>query len=138
MSIKSKLARLKDFVNSTTKTEKEVLNKYVNQDKIKQLLLESKHIDDRIMITELGSYCNIIMRKRRIDVFIAELEPVNLNDIGVQDKFTGSNFGFIKIWPSQADLTILLENDKIKVEQHQSIGDVDELIEHLDSMLFSN
>ena len=138
MSIQSKLTRIKQASDHEINAQ-EVLNEYFNQDKIKQLLLDSKDLEESAIIIESGEHCQITLSKCRIEVYISRMNLVRLSDIKVYDLLNGSNFGFIKTWPSTSDLTVSLENDdSVKIEYHESIKNIDGVIEDLEDLLFSS
>lgn len=134
MSIQSKLTRIKQASEHDINAQ-EVLNEYFNQDKVKQLLLESKDLKDKY-ITESNSDYQVVLSKCRIEVYMARLNLVCIADIKVYNRINGPNFGFINTWSTESTLTASLEDDKVKVECHEQIKTAEEVIEFVDALLF--
>ena len=137
MSIQSKLNRIKQASDHDSNAQ-EVLNAYFDQDKIKQLLLESKDLDESAVIIESGDHCQITLSKCRIEVYMARLNLVRIADIKVYNRMNGPNFGFIKTLSTESTLTVSLEDDEVKVEYHEQIKNAEEVIEFVDALLFDD
>lgn len=135
MSIQSKLARIKQ-ASSHENNSQDVLNEYFNQDKVKQLLLESKDLDGSALIVESDENCQITLSKCLIEVYMARLNLVRIADIKVYNRINVPNFGFINTWSTESTLTASLEDDKVKVECHEQIKNAEEVIEFVDALLF--
>lgn len=135
MSIQSKLTKIKQASKHEINAQ-EALNEYFNQDKVKQLLLESKYLDDSALIVESDENCQITLSKRRIEAYMARLNLVRIADIKVYNRINGPNFGFINTWSTESTLTVSLEDDKVKVEYHEQIKNAEEVIESVDALLF--
>ena len=68
----------------------------------------------------------------------SDLELIRIQDIRLIESFGKQNHRFVKTWSTESILTESLEASDVKVECHELINVVDELIENLEELLFSN
>lgn len=134
MSIQSKLTRIKQASEHDINAQ-EALNEYFNQDKVKQLLLESKDLKDKCIIESNSDY-QVVLIRGQIELYTSELEIIYMRDIRLIEGLGKQNHRFVRTWSTEPTLTVSLDNDEVKVECHKSIKDVEELIEFVDALIF--
>lgn len=134
MSIQSKLTRIKQASEHDINAQ-EALNEYFNQDKVKQLLLESKDLKDKCIIESNSDY-QVVLIRGQIELYTSELEIIYMRDIRLIEGLGKQNHRFVRTWSTEPTLTASLDNDEVKVECHKSIKDVEELIEFVDALIF--
>lgn len=136
MSIQAKLTKLKQSSDHEINVQEE-LNRYFNQDKVKQLLLESKDLEDVQVIIESNEHYQVTLSKCQIELYTSELELIYMRDIRIVDRIGKQSVRLVKTWSSESAFTVSLKDDEVKVECHEPIKNVDEVIENLENLLFS-
>lgn len=134
MSIQSKLTRIKQASEHDINAQ-EALNEYFNQDKVKQLLLESKDLKDKCIIESNSDY-QVVLIRGQIELYTSELEIIYMRDIRLIEGLGKQNHRFVRTWSTEPTLTVSLDNDKVKVEYHEQIKNAEEVIEFVDVLLF--
>ena len=128
MSIRSKLARLPQAVDPE-KLQKSTLTRYLEQDKIKQLLNDAKALEKNQVVIDTNEEYQVLLYNDRLEVYESEVEPLGVRPV---DK----SFRFFRTWSSEATFSVRLKSDKIKVEYAKPIGQAGEVIANLEYLLF--
>lgn len=135
MSIQAKLTRIKQTSEHEINAQ-EALNRYFDQDKVKQLLLESKDLDDLTVIIESNGDYQVTLSKCRIELYSSALELIYMRDIRIIDNINKQRVRLVRTWSTESTLTVSLEDNEVKFECHEPIKDVEELIEFVDALIF--
>lgn len=134
MSIQSKLTNLRQTLDQARNHEE--LNRYLKQDKIKQLLIDAKDIDEHQTVIESNDDYQVVLIGGRIELYVSELELVDTNDIRLLYRYEFYTARFVRTWSSESSLTVSLESDEIKVEYHEPVKNANEIIDTLEYLLF--
>lgn len=134
MSIQSKLTNLRQTLDQALNHEE--LNRYLKQDKIKQLLIDAKDIDEHQTVIESNDDYQAVLIGGRIELYVSELELLDTRDIRILDRSEFYNARFVRTWSSDSTLTVSLESDEVKVESHEPIKNSKEIIDSLEYLLF--
>lgn len=134
MSIQSKLTNLRQTFDQVRNHEE--LNRYLKQDKIKQLLIDTKDIDEHQTVIESNDDYQVVLIGGRIELYVSELELVDTNDIRLLYRYEFYTARFVRTWSSESSLTVSLESDEIKVEYHEPVKNANEIIDTLEYLLF--
>lgn len=134
MSIQSKLTRIKQASGHEMNAQ-EALNEYFNQDKVKQLLLDAKDLNDKYIIESNSDY-QVVLIRGRIELYTSELELIYMRDIRLMERSDKQSSQFVRTWSTESTLAVSLDGDTVKVECHRSIDNVGEVIEFVDVLLF--
>lgn len=134
MSIQSKLANLRQTLDQARNHEE--LNLYLKQDKIKQLLIDAKDIDEHQTVIESNDDYQVVLIGGRIELYVSELELLDTRDIRILDRSEFYTARFVRTWSSDSTLTVSLESDEVKVESHEPIKNSKEIIDSLEYLLF--
>lgn len=134
MSIQSKLTNLRQTLDQVRNHEE--LNRYLKQDKIKQLLIDAKDIDEHQTVIESNDDYQVVLIGGRIELYVSELELVDTNDIRLLYRYEFYTARFVRTWSSESSLTVSLESDEIKVEYHEPVKNANEIIDTLEYLLF--
>lgn len=135
MSIQSKLTNLLQTLDQAHNHEEE-LNRYLKQDKIKQLLIDAKDIDEHQTVIESNDDYQVVLIGGRIELYVSELELLDTRDIRLLDRSEFYAARFVRTWSSDSTLTVSLESDEVKVESHEPIKNSKEIIDSLEYLLF--
>ena len=136
MSIQSKLNRIKQ-ASRHGRGAQEALNQYFSQDKVKQLLLESKDLKGSCVVESNKEY-NVILSRGRMELYTSDLELVYMRDIRLIESVGKQNHRFVRTWSTESTLTVSLDGGRVKVECQETINDIDEVIENLENLLFND
>lgn len=134
MSIQSKLTNLRQTLDQDRNHEE--LNHYLKQDKIKQLLIDAKDIDEHQTVIESNDDYQVVLIGGRIELHVSELELLDTRDIRILDRSEFYTARFVRTWSSDSTLTVSLESDEVKVESHEPIKNSKEIIDSLEYLLF--
>lgn len=134
MSIQSKLTNLRQTLDQVRNYEE--LNLYLEQDKIKQLLIDAKDIDEHQTVIESNDDYQVVLIGGRIELYVSELELLDTRDIRLLDRSEFYTARFVRTWSSDSTLTVSLESDEVKVEFHEPIKNSKEIIDSLEYLLF--
>lgn len=134
MSIQSKLTNLRQTLDQAHNHEE--LNRYLKQDKIKQLLIDAKDIDEHQTVIESNDDYQVVLIGGRIELYVSELELLDTRDIRILDRSEFYTARFVRTWSSDSTLTVSLEDDEVKVESHEPIKNSKEIIDSLEYLLF--
>lgn len=134
MSIQSKLTNLRQTLDQARNHEE--LNLYLKQDKIKQLLIDAKDIDEHQTVIESNDDYQVVLIGGRIELYVSELELLDTRDIRILDRSEFYTARFVRTWSSDSTLTVSLESDEVKVESHEPIKNSKEIIDSLEYLLF--
>lgn len=134
MSIQSKLTNLRQTLDQVRNHEE--LNRYLKQDKIKQLLIDAKDIDEHQTVIESNDDYQVVLIGGRIELYVSELELLDTRDIRLLDRSEFYAARFVRTWSSDSTLTVSLESDEVKVEFHEPIKNSKEIIDSLEYLLF--
>lgn len=134
MSIQSKLTNLRQTLDQVRNHED--LNRYLKQDKIKQLLIDAKDIDEHQTVIESNDDYQVVLIGGRIELYVSELELLDTRDIRLLDRSEFYTARFVRTWSSDSTLTVSLESDEVKVESHEPIKNSKEIIDSLEYLLF--
>ena len=134
MSIQSKLTNLRQTLDQVRNHEE--LNRYLKQDKIKQLLIDAKDIDEHQTVIESNDDYQVVLIGGRIELYVSELELLDTRDIRLLDRSEFYTARFVRTWSSDSTLTVSLESDEVKVEFHEPIKNSKEIIDSLEYLLF--
>ena len=134
MSIQSKLTNLRQTLDQACNHEE--LNLYLKQDKIKQLLIDAKDIDEHQTVIESNDDYQVVLIGGRIELYVSELELLDTRDIRILDRSEFYTARFVRTWSSDSTLTVSLESDEVKVESHEPIKNSKEIIDSLEYLLF--
>ena len=134
MSIQSKLTNLRQTLDQVRNHEE--LNRYLKQDKIKQLLIDAKYIDEYQAVVESNDDYQVVLINGRIELYVSELELLDTRDIRLLDRSEFYTARFVRTWSSDSTLTVSLESDEVKVESHEPIKNSKEIIDSLEYLLF--
>lgn len=134
MSIQSKLTNLRQTLDQVRNHEE--LNRYLKQDKIKQLLIDAKDIDEHQTVIESNDDYQVVLIGGRIELYVSELELLDTRDIRLLDCSEFYAARFVRTWSSDSTLTVSLESDEVKVEFHEPIKNSKEIIDSLEYLLF--
>ena len=134
MSIQSKLTNLRQTLDQDHNHEE--LNRYLKQDKIKQLLIDAKDIDEHQTVIESNDDYQAVLIGGRIELYVSELELLDTRDIRILDRSEFYTARFVRTWSSDSTLTVSLESDEVKVESHEPIKNSKEIIDSLEYLLF--
>ena len=134
MSIQSKLTNLRQTLDQARNHEE--LNRYLKQDKIKQLLIDAKDIDEHQTVIESNDDYQVVLIGGRIELYVSELELLDTRDIRLLDCSEFYTARFVRTWSSDSTLTVSLESDEVKVESHEPIKNSKEIIDSLEYLLF--
>ena len=134
MSIQSKLTNLRQTLDQVRNHEE--LNRYLKQDKIKQLLIDAKDIDEHQTVIESNDDYQVVLIGGRIELYVSELELLDTRDIRLLDRSEFYAARFVRTWSSDSTLTVSLESDEVKVESHEPIKNSKEIIDSLEYLLF--
>lgn len=134
MSIQSKLTNLRQTLDQVRNHEE--LNRYLKQDKIKQLLIDAKDIDEHQTVIESNDDYQVVLIGGRIELYVSELELLDTRDIRLLDRSEFYTARFVRTWSSDSTLTVSLESDEVKVESHEPIKNSKEIIDSLEYLLF--
>ena len=134
MSIQSKLTNLRQTLDQAHNHEE--LNRYLKQDKIKQLLIDAKYIDEYQAVVESNDDYQVVLINGRIELYVSELELLDTRDIRLLDRSEFYTARFVRTWSSDSTLTVSLESDEVKVESHEPIKNSKEIIDSLEYLLF--
>lgn len=134
MSIQSKLTNLRQTLDQVRNHEE--LNHYLKQDKIKQLLIDAKDIDEHQTVIESNDDYQVVLIGGRIELYVSELELLDTRDIRLLDRSEFYTARFVRTWSSDSTLTVSLESDEVKVESHEPIKNSKEIIDSLEYLLF--
>lgn len=134
MSIQSKLTNLRQTLDQVRNHEE--LNRYLKQDKIKQLLIDAKDIDEHQTVIESNDDYQVVLIGGRIELYVSELELLDTRDIRLLYRSEFYAARFVRTWSSDSTLTVSLESDEVKVESHEPIKNSKEIIDSLEYLLF--
>ena len=134
MSIQSKLTNLRQTLDQACNHEE--LNLYLKQDKIKQLLIDAKDIDEHQTVIESNDDYQVVLIGGRIELYVSELELLDTRDIRILDRSEFYTARFVRTWSSDSTLTVSLKSDEVKVESHEPIKNSKEIIDSLEYLLF--
>lgn len=134
MSIQSKLTNLRQTFDQVRNHEE--LNRYLKQDKIKQLLIDAEDIDEHQTVIESNDDYQVVLIGGRIELYVSELELLDTRDIRLLDRSEFYTARFVRTWSSDSTLTVSLESDEVKVEFHEPIKNSKEIIDSLEYLLF--
>lgn len=134
MSIQSKLTNLRQTLDQARNHEE--LNRYLKQDKIKQLLIDAQDIDEHQAVIESNDDYQVVLIGGRIELYVSELELLDTRDIRLLDRSEFYTARFVRTWSSDSTLTVSLESDEVKVESHEPIKNSKEIIDSLEYLLF--
>lgn len=134
MSIQSKLTNLRQTLDQVRNHEE--LNRYLKQDKIKQLLIDAKDIDEHQTVIESNDDYQVVLIGGRIELYVSELELLDTRDIRLLDRSEFYAARFVRTWSSDSTLAVSLESDEVKVEFHEPIKNSKEIIDSLEYLLF--
>ena len=116
MSIQSKLTNLRQTLDQVRNHEE--LNRYLKQDKIKQLLIDAKDIDEHQTVIESNDDYQVVLIGGRIELYVSELELLDTRDIRLLYRSEFYAARFVRTWSSDSTQSRISRADQELERNH--------------------